>query len=100
MIGIALRQSRGAENIGYIIPTEEIELFFQDISDGSYDGKPAMHDLTQTLENPALRAFLKLDKAIAGSVVHQPFRSEPGYPIKEWDLITKIGDHPLITKAG
>jgi hypothetical protein len=67
----------------------------QDIVDGHYDGKPAMFDNTQTLENPALRAFLKLDKAFTGAVVHQPFRSDPAYPLKEWDLITKVGDTPV-----
>jgi len=37
-------------------------LFLQDIADGHYDGKPAMYDELQTLENPALRAFLKLPR--------------------------------------
>ena len=47
MIGLAFSHLGGAENIGYIIPTEEIELFLQDISDGHYDGKPALHDHLQ-----------------------------------------------------
>ena len=95
MIGLAFRFLSNAANVAYVIPTEEIELFLQDIADGHYDGKPVMRDSTQTLENPALRAFLKLDKTIAGTVVHQPFRSDPAYPLKEWDLITKIGDTPV-----
>ena len=66
MIGLAFSHLSGAQNIGYIIPCEEIELFLQDIADGVYDGKPAMFDELQTLENPALRAFLKLDKAVQG----------------------------------
>ena len=49
----------------------------------------------QTLENPALRTFLKLDKTVEGMVVHKPDSSAPGYPLKEWDLITKIGDTPV-----
>ncbi|HEY5915198.1 MAG TPA: trypsin-like peptidase domain-containing protein [Verrucomicrobiae bacterium] len=95
MIGVAFRNLRGADNIGYIIPNEEIDLFLKDIADGRYDGKPSMHDLTQTLENPALREFLKLDKAAAGTVVHQPGLSDATYPLKEWDLITRIGDSPI-----
>jgi len=41
MIGLAFsRLSGGTENIGYIIPCEEIELFLKDVADGHYDGKP------------------------------------------------------------
>src|SRR5712675_3155396 len=55
MIGVAFSHLGGADNIGYIIPCEEIDLFLEDIADGHYDGKPAMFDDLQTLENPALR---------------------------------------------
>ncbi len=95
MIGLAFSHLSGAQNIGYIIPCEEIELFLQDIADGVYDGKPALFDEVQTLENPALRAFLKLGKAVQGMVVHSPFRSDTAYPLKEWDVITRIGDSPV-----
>src|SRR5438552_18539210 len=89
MIGLAFSHLGGAYNIGYIIPCEEIELFLADIQDGRYDGKPAMFDELQTLENPALRPFLKLDKSVQGIIVHKPLRSDPTYPLKEWDVITK-----------
>lgn len=93
MIGLAFSKlSGGAENIGYIIPNEEIELFLADVADGHYDGKPALFDDLQTLENPALRNFLKLDKTVEGVVVHKPYRSDEGYPLKKWDVITRIGD--------
>jgi S1-C subfamily serine protease len=95
MIGLAFSRLGMAENIGYIIPCEEIDLFLEDIRDGKYDGKPAMHDDLQTLENPALRAFLKLDKSAEGIVVHRPDNEDPGYPLKEWDLISRIGNIPV-----
>ena len=44
MIGLTFSRLNEAENIGYIIPSEEIDLFLQDIADGHYDGKPAMYD--------------------------------------------------------
>ena len=66
-----------------------------DIADGRYDGKPALFDRLQTLENPALRTFLKLGKSVEGIVVHQPFNTDPSYPLKEWDVITRIGDTPV-----
>jgi S1-C subfamily serine protease len=95
MIGLAFSTLSGAQNIGYIIPNEEIELFLMDIKDGSYHGKPAMHDELQTLENPSLRAFLKLGKSVQGIVVHEPFVTSPPNPLKEWDVITRIGDTPV-----
>lgn len=95
MIGLAFSHLGGAQNIGYIIPNEEINLFLADVADGKYDGKPAMYDELQTLENPALRSYLGLTKEMQGIVVHEPYGTEPGYPLKEWDVITKIGDTPI-----
>ncbi len=92
MIGLAFSHLGGAQNIGYIIPNEEVELFLKDVADGKYDGKPAMFDGLQTLENPALRSYLKLGKDTEGMVAHEIYGTEPGYPLKEWDLISKIGD--------
>ncbi len=96
MVGLAFsRLTGGTQNIGYIIPNEEIELFLKDIADGRYDGKPALYDDLQTLENPALRAFLKLDKTAQGIVVTLPHAPGKGNPLKPWDLITHIGDMPV-----
>lgn len=95
MIGLAFSRLVLAQNIGYIIPSEEIDLFLNDIADGHYDGKPSMLDSFQTLENPALRAFLKLDKSVDGILVHRPASSDASYPLKEWDLVTKIGTMPI-----
>jgi len=95
MIGLAFSRAGGdTQNIGYIIPNEEVDLFLKDIADGVYEGKPSMYDDLQTLENPALREFLKLDKSVEGMVVHHPDKPDP-YPLKEWDVITHIGDTPI-----
>jgi S1-C subfamily serine protease len=96
MIGLAFSKLSGdAQNIGYIIPNEEVELFLKDIADGRYDGKPAMYDDLQTLENPALRDYLKLDKSVEGMVVHRPAHSDAAYPLKEWDVVSRIGNAPI-----
>ncbi len=96
MIGLAFSRLGGdAENIGYIIPDEEIDLFLRGVASGEYRGKPGLYDQLQTLENPALRTFLKLDPSVTGVVVHQPARADPTYPLKEWDVITHIGDTPI-----
>jgi S1-C subfamily serine protease len=96
MIGLAFSKLGGdAQSIGYIIPNEEVELFLKDIADGRYDGKPAMYDELQTLENPALREYLKLDKSVEGMIVHRPYKSDASYPLKEWDVLTRIGGTPI-----
>ncbi len=95
VVGLAFSHLQSAQNIGYIIPSEEIELFLSDIADGRYDGKPTIYDDLQTLENPALRSLLHLPESLHGMIVHRPFSSATDYPIKEWDVITKIGDVPV-----
>jgi S1-C subfamily serine protease len=96
MIGLAFSRLGGdSQNIGYIIPNEEVDLFLKDIASGHYAGKASMHDDLQTLENPALREYLKLDKSVEGMVVHRPDKSEASYPLKEWDVLTRIGDTPI-----
>jgi S1-C subfamily serine protease len=100
MMGLAFSRLAGnAENIGYIIPSEEIDLFLHDIAGRSGrgqpildGGKPGLHDELQTLENPGLRAFLRVDKSVEGLVVNRPDSADPAYPLKPWDVITKIGD--------
>jgi S1-C subfamily serine protease len=94
MIGLAFSSLGGAQNIGYIIPNEEIELFLADVADGRYDGKPALFDELQTLENPALRAFLKLGKGVQGVIVNQPWGGDRS-ALRRWDVITHIGDTPV-----
>src|SRR5258706_4056768 len=96
MIGLVFSRAGGdTQNIGYIIPNEEISLFLNDIADGHYDGKPAMYDELQTLENTSLRNFLHVDKSVTGMVVHRPRSTENSYPLKEWDVITRIGEWPI-----
>jgi S1-C subfamily serine protease len=93
MIGLAFSHLGGAENIGYIIPNEEIDLFLRDVAHGHYEGKPAIFDEFQSLENPALRAFLKLDKSVSGLVVTAAWSTDTAYPLKAWDVIIKIADN-------
>ena len=30
-----------------------------------------------------------------GIIVHRPYRTDAGYPLKEWDVITAIGTTPI-----
>jgi S1-C subfamily serine protease len=95
LVGLVFSLIQNAQNIGYLIPVEEIQLFLNDIADGVYDGKPRTHDLIQTVENDALRRKLGLPKGINGIMVAQPYRKDSNYPLKEWDVITHIGETPI-----
>ena len=95
MIGLIFSKLTQADNIGYIIPGEEIDLFLKDVADGTYDGKPTIHESLQTLENEALRSYLGLDKKAQGMVVHSTDPANHQDPLKPFDLITKIGDHEI-----
>ena len=95
LVGLVFSLIQNAHNIGYLIPVEEIQLFLADVADGVYDGKPQMNDLIQTVENEALRQKLKLPQGTSGVMVAEPYRNDPDYPLKEWDVITQIGDSPI-----
>lgn len=70
-------------------------MFLDDIKDGRYDGKPHMFDGVQKTENAAMRRRLGLPDDVGGLMVQSPYRSHEGYPLKQWDVITKIASHPL-----
>ncbi len=95
LVGLVFSLIQNAQNIGYLIPVEEIKLFLADLADGVYDGKPQMNDLIQTVENDALRQKLKLPPGTHGVMVDQPYRDTPDYPLKEWDVITQICNTPI-----
>jgi S1-C subfamily serine protease len=95
VIGVAFSRLGGGDNIGYIIPSEEIDLFLQDAADGHYDGKPGMYDSLQTFENPALRPFLKVGRGVDGMIVTETDIKDGSYPLKAWDIITRIGETPV-----
>ncbi len=95
MIGLAFSVLNNAQNIGYIIPNEEVELFLKDIADGAYDGKPMLYDEMQKFQNPSLHSYLGSEKGVVGILVHDPFEHAADYPLKKWDVITQIGDSPI-----
>ncbi len=65
------------------------------MADGHYDGKPNVLDQFQTLENDALRAKLGVPKSVRGLLVREPYRREPSYPLKEFDIVTRIGTYEI-----
>ncbi len=95
LVGLVFSQIRNAQNIGYLIPVEEIRMFLADIADGRYDGKPQLYDLFQTVENDALRSRLRVPRGVGGLMVVQPYVNSDSYPLKEWDVITSMGGQAI-----
>src|SRR5262249_29892775 len=64
-------------------------------ADGRYDGKPLPAEQWQPLENESLRAKLRLAKSVRGIMVRQPRHRDTSYPLKEFDVVTAIGDKAI-----
>jgi S1-C subfamily serine protease len=94
LIGIAFSKLDKSDNIGYIIPMEEITLCLKDIEDGRYDGKPILPVEVQKLESQTLRNRHHLDKQAGGVLVRKIHRPDP-YPLAVDDVLTKIGNYSI-----
>lgn len=94
IVGLVFSRVGQADNIGFIIPVDEIEMFLQDVADGTYDGKPLLLDQLQTIENPALRRKLGIEGREGGMMVTNP-ADTPDNPLQAWDVITHVGPHEL-----
>jgi S1-C subfamily serine protease len=63
-LGMATQRFSGS--IGYFIPVPVIRQFLTDIEDGTVDGIPYLGIQAQTLENPALREYLRMTPEQSG----------------------------------
>lgn len=95
LVGVAFSGLKKADNIGYLIPVEEVRYFLHDVADGVCDGKPQFRGQFQTVENAAIRAKLGLAGGQGGVMVTRPYDAEGSQPLKEGDVITHIADTPL-----
>ncbi|CAK9310046.1 unnamed protein product [Citrullus colocynthis] len=94
-IGVAFQvyRSEEVENIGYVIPTTVVSHFLNDYErNGKYTGFPSLGVLLQKLENPALRACLRV-KSNEGVLVRrvEP-TSDANNVLKEGDVIVSFDD--------
>lgn len=95
IVGISFGKMGEGENVGYLIPAEEVRLLLDDIADGAFEGKPELWGSIQFAENRALRAKLKLESSDTGIIVVSPLSTDESYPLKKWDLITQIGGYNI-----
>ncbi|PON57190.1 Peptidase S1C [Parasponia andersonii] len=94
-IGVAFQvyRSEEAENIGYVIPTTVVSHFLNDYErNGKYTGFPCLGVLLQKLENPALRACLKV-KSSEGVLVRRVEPTADAHNVlKQGDVIVSFDD--------
>jgi len=96
MAGIVCSKLVTAENIGYLIPAEEINIFLKDCADGRYDGQYTLQGVNlQTAENDALRKRLGIVKETTGIMVNSVTNIDQNFPLKPFDLITHIGSNAI-----
>ncbi|WJX13745.1 Protease Do-like 2, chloroplastic [Trifolium repens] len=94
-IGVAFQvyRSDDAENIGYVIPSTVVSHFLTDYEkNGKYTGFPCLGVLIQKLENPALRASLKLTSNEGVLVRRVEPTSDAKNVLKEGDVIVSFDD--------
>lgn len=92
-IGVAFQvyRSDDVENIGYVIPTTVVSHFLDDYErNGKYTGFPSLGILLQKLENPALRACLKVPSNEGVLVRRVEPTSGASSVLKEGDVIVSF----------
>ncbi len=95
VIGVVFAGIQYADNIGYVIPTEEVLHFMTDIEDGTYDGPPTLDNFgSQTCENDAIRDWLGLSKDQTG-IIYIRSKEKLNLPFEKWDVIDKIGPYDI-----
>ncbi len=93
VIGVVFSGMNAAENIGYVIPVEEVTEFLDDVTDGTYEGRPRLWArYFQTCENPALRDYLGLESTETGLIYRG---GDKHLDLEPWDLLDAIGEHDI-----
>ncbi|MBN2136578.1 MAG: trypsin-like peptidase domain-containing protein [Sedimentisphaerales bacterium] len=101
VVGVAFQGLRGADNIGYMIPTTVIAHFLEDIKDGEYHGFGSLGVMLYPgLHSDSYREYLKVPPdqdgvVVIATVMHSSVESilEPN------DVITEIDDHNIDNDA-
>ena len=100
IIGVAFQSTRGAENIGYMVPVPIIRHFVTDIADGRFDGFPDLGIYTDELENKGYREYLGMSDDQSGILVTRvlPGSSSVGQ-LKEGDVLLRVDGVPIANDA-
>jgi S1-C subfamily serine protease len=96
IVGVVMQGMSQADNIGYMVPANIIDHFFEDIRDGRHDGFPSLGVAMQGMENPDLKRKYRMAKDQTGMLIT---RVLPGSPadghLKADDVLLSVEGHPV-----
>jgi len=95
LVGVAFSVANSTQNIGYLVPTEEVRSFLNAVDKGEAPAHPRLPISRQTLDNAALRSWLGLETAGQGDVITCLESEVDDYPLKKWDVLSAIGEHDI-----
>lgn len=96
IVGVVMQQISKSQNIGYLVPTEIIKHFLDDIKDTRYDGFAHLGIGTQKMENEALRSVYAMDKDTTGVMVMDISKKSSAFDVlKRDDVLLAIDGHSI-----
>ncbi len=95
IIGLAFQRRSRADNIGYLIPSEEVLRFLSNAENNQNTRKPVLPIVYQQLKNRNLRVSLGLTKETTGVWVRRLIDEEQDFPLRVGDICTHIGKHDI-----
>ena len=96
LVGVVMQNHPKAQSQGFMVPVTVLNRVFADLEDGRFDGFPTLGILTQSLENPAMRAHYDLPAALGGAlVVDVPLESSSTNQLFEGDVILEVAGYPI-----
>ena len=93
VVGIAFQKNKEAQtdNVGYLIPTETVQRFLDDVADGSFEGARSLPVTWSKCESPAMREHLGLSDDQNGILLYPSmYWTPPGLGIRPLDVLLAI----------
>jgi S1-C subfamily serine protease len=90
VFGITCSRQDEGQIFSFVIPSEVILRFLDEVKTGVRKRKSMLYDQTQPFENPALRAFLGAGPGEHGMVVTSIQSKQEVNTFRDWDIITGV----------
>ena len=94
--GVVMQQISKSQNIGYLVPSEIVQHFLDDVKDGKCDGFPHLAIGTQRMENKALRSVYKMSDNESGVMVMDiAKKSSIANYLHAGDILLSVSGHTI-----
>ncbi len=96
IVGVVMQQISQSQNLGYLVPSEVIKHFLDDIKDKKYDGFPHLGIGTQRMENETMRSVYKMDKNTTGVLIIDLAQKSPVFKkLKRGDVLLSVDNKKI-----